>query len=377
MNEQVLVTLLRALGLRVRLVMVLNPVSYKESKPSSGSKRRSVDVSERNQCKSDSCKGKESVDRIESPKAGPSGVSVHDDSDGTDERRENVKGRKRRKNSVKKEEGLSLSPLSSRRPQRKTRKQSQTNTLKRQSASKSTASSKMSPYFKKRNDCGSTSLRSSTSNTEEMEEREVDVGSEDLTKMCSSGSDSEYVPEKEMPRERTKKRKLSKSLSSTNMEDSDDDFELPKKKLRRSSKSASATPSKKLKEAVERTHEKSSTGETEPKAAKDNSKSSTSRSNSKATVCMSSGDNQSEYKQIRDTCSSEGVEIVRSEETGFWAEVYLTAEDGETRAEKETKKWTCVHLLSSSVGQPHLCEKHCTLPLNYVIAIENGESVCS
>ena len=60
---------------------------------------------------------------------------------------------------------------------------------------------------------------------------------------------------------------------------------------------------------------------------------------------------------------------VKSEDprdTTSWVEVYVTSK----------KKWVCVHLPSCSVGQPHLCERDCSIPLSYVIAFETGELVC-
>ena len=122
-----------------------------------------------------------------------------------------------------------------------------------------------------------------------------------------------------------------------------------------------ASPAKKLSKVVE---------QSEQKASRSRLKGARSRKNSKSTgdvVCVDSDLNLSSRG------SSESVEIIRSEETAGWAEVYLSAEVGGSRAEKMTKKWICVHLPSCSINQRHLCEKHCTLPLNYVIAIENGE----
>ena len=58
------------------------------------------------------------------------------------------------------------------------------------------------------------------------------------------------------------------------------------------------------------------------------------------------------------------VEVVEVEETGSWAEVYSPVR----------KKWLCVHLLSCSMEHPQLCEKHSLLPLHYVVAFENGEA---
>ena len=45
-----------------------------------------------------------------------------------------------------------------------------------------------------------------------------------------------------------------------------------------------------------------------------------------------------------------------------WVEVYVQSK----------RQWKSVHLPSLSVGQPQLCEKHCSQPLHYIIGIENG-----
>lgn len=63
------------------------------------------------------------------------------------------------------------------------------------------------------------------------------------------------------------------------------------------------------------------------------------------------------------TPSAPEVELVGVEETGRWAEVYFPSR----------KRWVCVHLPSLSVDQPQLCEKHCWIPLHYVVAFENSE----
>ena len=49
-------------------------------------------------------------------------------------------------------------------------------------------------------------------------------------------------------------------------------------------------------------------------------------------------------------------------DTASWVEVYV----------QSRRQWKSVHLPSLSVGQPQLCEKHCSQPLNYIIGIENG-----
>lgn len=48
-----------------------------------------------------------------------------------------------------------------------------------------------------------------------------------------------------------------------------------------------------------------------------------------------------------------------------WVEVYVCGEE----------KWVSAHIPSCSVGQPHLCERDCPLPLNYVLAFQSGEFI--
>ena len=56
--------------------------------------------------------------------------------------------------------------------------------------------------------------------------------------------------------------------------------------------------------------------------------------------------------------------IFCSDETCSWAEAY--AED--------QKRYVCLHIPSSSVDQPKICEKHCPHKLSYVLAFESSES---
>lgn len=58
------------------------------------------------------------------------------------------------------------------------------------------------------------------------------------------------------------------------------------------------------------------------------------------------------------------VEFEHAEETGNWAEVLSP----------DQQRWWCLHPLSRSIDQPQLCEKHCAIPLRYVVAFENSES---
>ena len=362
-DEQLLVTLLRALGLRVRLVMVLNPTSFKESKASTSGKRKSVDTSEKGQSKSGNDVKKESENTSKSSK---SKTSTSGGCGGSPKVR--VRGKRQRK-STEKDELSSTLPSNSQQTGRKTRSQSQPTNEQKRRRSGSTTTLKKSPYFNKASDRGS-KLSKTSSGEMEVEMREEGYPKKGLKCEESSGSESEYVPDNERSLVRSKKRGLRRSSSSHNMDDSDSDFQPPKKKKqRRLSKSTGATPSKKLKEACERTNKKSDTV-LELKGSSKNAPTASSSGDFKSNC----EDGRSDSKDRRR--KSESVEVVKSEETACWAEVYLKVEEGgSSRAaeEKRRKKWTCVHLPSCSVDQPHLCEKHCTLPLSYVIAIEKGE----
>ena len=404
-DAQLLVTLLRALGLRVRLVMVLNPISFKESK--SSTKRKSVESSEKAVSISEENESRERMDlTIESDascskETKSSGKRKHVDScekvrnksDNGEDNNGTIKTTRatRKKLCQSTDEGSSSSRGG--QAQKKTGKRTQATKQQKQRKGRVT-STKTSPYFKKQTGRKSTSSsRSSISCVEE----ENPVKLEQSTSKQSSGSDSEYVPEKV----KSKKRSLSVSSERTaDSDDDDDDFEQPKKKRRRSSKLVGASPAKKLKEAADRKLK----AETQSKNLKSSSKSTASRrKESKSTTATDSKDgdssqsrggskNSSKTAASREKDSSltinsdsnqsrgspESVEIVKSDETACWAEVYLTVAggmEGELGGERKEKgkKWRCVHLPSCSVDQPHLCEKHCTIPLNYVIAVENGE----
>ena len=455
-DAQLLVTLLRALGLRVRLVMVLNPIPFKESKASGkgksvkGSEEKTVTVvsyqekavseegmeltieSSRKETRSlkerkstgnnrgksiedsemivagaDEKESGEKIDLAVEPdapsspskketksfvkrrhdksqrKSGSGGEKVDDDGTG-----KNTTGTTGKKIHQSTDKGSSFSCTTA---QKGTRNRSQTAKQRKQ---RSTSTS--SPYLKKQPRRRGT--RTSSRDMEEEEEEDPGNLEQSMSKQ-SSGSDSEYVPEEA----KQKKRNLSTAFEGIGGHDDDnddDDFEQPKKKRKRSSsKSVGATPAKKLKQAAER----KAKAELESRPSKSSSKTSTSRRKSKSTTTSDSKDggtksqstpvalerensnltaaSNSDTNQSRGS-SLEGVEILKSEETACWAEVYLSVagvgggtsrEDGEIKNSKE--RWTCVHLPSLSVDLPHLCEKHCTIPLHYVIAIENGRFV--
>ena len=464
-DAQLLVTLLRALGLRVRLVMVLNPIPFKESKasgtgksgkgseektvtvvsyqekalseegegmeltvePDAPSKKKTRSLKERKSTGNNRGKSVEDSevivagadeeesgekmdltiepDALSSPskkeaksfvkrrhdksqsKSGSGGKKVDDDGTG-----KNTTGTTGKKIHQSTDKGSSFSCTTA---QKGTRNRSQTAKQRKQ---RSTSTS--SPYFKKQ-----PRRRGTRTLSRDMEEEEEDPGNLEQSSKQSSGSDSEYVPEEA----KLKKRNLSTAFEwvGDHGDDDNDDFKQPKKKRKRSSsKSVGATPAKKLKQAADRKVK----AEVQSKPSKSSSKTSTSRRKSKSTTTsdsMDGGSNQDsgskhqsmvialgedsnwtaasnfDANQSRGSSNSqEGVEILKSEETACWAEVYLTVagmgggtsrEDGKIKNSKE--RWTCVHLPSLSVDLPHLCEKHCTIPLHYVIAIENGRFV--
>ena len=347
-DEQLLVTLLRALGLRVRLVMVLNPVSFKESR--STSKRKSVDVGDdTSPKKSGDGEGEEKRDnlRLKSERKLVSSPA----SDTSD-----VAGKKEKRSRQTSNEGSSSSSSSAcSQTQKKARKQSPA--VKTQQGN---TTAKKSPYFKKQTGRrGSKTSKQSAISEKEREGEETSLDLAQSKKNESSDSDSEYLPEEERSQTTPKKRRLIGSTS-RDFADSEDDFVPPKKKRRKTSlKSTGASPAKKLKRALDESDKKLGP-EVVPKTVK---------GTLKARKTSSPGDD--DLSRSRGS-SSESVQVVRSEETACWAEVYLPVEEDRGSRTEKRRKWSCVHLPSCSINQPHLCEKHCTLALNYVIAIENG-----
>ena len=67
----------------------------------------------------------------------------------------------------------------------------------------------------------------------------------------------------------------------------------------------------------------------------------------------------SELKQLQlpNSCCLYNVD-----ESSSWAEVFS----------EDQKKYVCLHLPSSTVGQPKMCEKHSPHKISYIIGIENG-----
>ena len=128
-------------------------------------------------------------------------------------------------------------------------------------------------------------------------------------------------------------------------DDESDEFVPPNPKKKR--EALTKSPAKKLKKAVDNSNASSS----------ENTLDSLSLS-STATLTKLRGESDTISEQ-----TSSDVQLVTVEDAPCWAEVFVVSK----------KKWTCVHLPSCSVGQPQLCERHCTLPLNYVVAFENGK----
>ena len=116
-DVQLLVTLLRALGLRTRLVMVLNPMPFKESKTSG--KKKFIDKGEKGQSTrmSDNEEGGESLE-LKSELSNSCNPANDDGVETTG------KGRKRLRRSEGKGTSSPTSSSSSNPPQRKARRQS-------------------------------------------------------------------------------------------------------------------------------------------------------------------------------------------------------------------------------------------------------------
>ncbi|KAL9959833.1 hypothetical protein ACROYT_G033190 [Oculina patagonica] len=87
---------------------------------------------------------------------------------------------------------------------------------------------------------------------------------------------------------------------------------------------------------------------------------------------VSAGSSGSKKKSIKILSSDESDESVKclrivynEQDINWWTEVYLPVD----------KKWICVHLESSSVNHPELCEKQATQPLVYVVSFDNKNAV--
>jgi len=78
----------------------------------------------------------------------------------------------------------------------------------------------------------------------------------------------------------------------------------------------------------------------------------------KKTIKMVSSDESDDSVKCLGTVSNE-------QDSNWWAEVYLPVD----------KKWICVHLESSSINHPELCEKQATQPLVYVVSFDNKNSI--
>ena len=300
---QLLVAILRAIGLRTRLVMVLNPMSFKP--PSSQSHTLMDPVSK----ETDDQKGS-----VTDGKDTSSTVCAGEVDSGT---------------IVKIESGANLEDVSEkatvveshekaenkRKRKRSTEMQSSANKAKRHSSEqRSTVVNKRSPYFKKK------SKKKCLERCDEIEQ----------ASKKSRDSDTDYQPD-------------IKSLESNidiSLPSDDEDFVQSNKKKRHSK---TTPPAKKLKKAAEKSHKSKRSSVSEPTLT--------------ASPPNTSGDSDVKLQNVEDTAS--------------WAEVYLHTA---TTRDKNEKRWLSVHLLSASVGQSQLCEKHCTIPLHYVVAFETGKN---
>ena len=329
--NQILVTLLRALGLRTRLIMVLIPLSYKTTPTAKKKIVSGTGTLSPQKVKGRTKQGKSPVRKIVSARS-----------------RVDSETRKRKRFSNKDEskeeqvtncisgtvgsdcEQTSTKPESTRRTRSSLRNRtsisSKLTTPEKMKSTNEGASSTTecgsSPYFKKKIKQSKPSKGKKSSNSE-------------TDSMVSKESDSEEICGQA-------KRTMSVSFDS---DDESDEFVPPKPKKKR--ELLTKSPAKKLKKAV------------------DDSNSSSSQ-NTLDSLSLSSTATLTKLRGESDTISeqtSTDVQLVTVEDTSCWAEVFVVSK----------KKWTCVHLPSCSVGQPQLCERHCTLPLNYVVAFENGK----
>ena len=329
--NQILVILLRALGLRTRLIMVLNPLSYKTTPTAKKKIVSGTGTLSPHKVKGCTKQGKSPVLKT---------VSARSRVDSE------TRKRKRFSNKCKSEEEhvtncisgtvgsdcvqTSSKPESARRTRSSLRNRtsisSKLTTPEKMKSTNEDASSTTecgsSPYFKKKLKQSKPLKRKISSNSE-------------TDSMVSKESDSEDYSEIGGQAKQT----MSVSF------DSDDEFVPPKPKKKR--EALTKSPAKKLKKAV------------------DNSNSSSSQ-DTLDSLSLSSTTTLTKLRGESDTISeqtSSDVQLVTDDDTSCWAEVFVVSK----------KKWTCVHLPSCSVGQPQLCERHCTLPLNYVVAFENGK----
>lgn len=327
--NQILVSLLRALGLRTRLIMVLNPLSYKTTPTDRKKSVSNTGASVPKKIEVCSKHGK-------SP-AGPSSVNSvarkRKRSLGMDDTKEDVIESKsdtstggRLPTGIKQEcTGRTRSSVRN----RTSMCSKPTTPEKMQSVSEgasSTTECGSSPYFKKKLGKSKPSRRKkSPSSKRELKESD----------------DKDYIPLSENYGQTQQK------TSSFSSDGESDEFVPPKPKKKRESLTKKPV-AKKLKKAVD--------------------SSSTSTSHNTMSLSSTAAKPKDDLDVISEQTSSlVDVQLVSVEDTSCWAEVFLVCK----------KKWTCVHLPSCSVGQPQLCEKHCTLPLNYVVAFENGMLISS
>ena len=329
--NQILVTLLRALGLRTRLIMVLNPLSYKTTPTAKKKIVSGTGTLSPQKVKGRTKQGKSPVLRIVSARS-------RVDSETWKRKWFSNKGESKEEHVTNCISGTvgsdcvqtSTKPESTRRTRSSLRNRtsicSKLTTPEKMKSTNDDASSTTecgsSPYFRKRLKQSKPSTRKKSSNSE-------------TDSMASKESDSEEHLEFGGQAKQT----MSVSF------DRDNEFVPPKPKKKR--ESLTKSPAKKLKKAVDDSNASSS-------------------ENTLDSLSLSSTATLTKLREESDTISeqtSSDVQLVTVEDTSCWAEVFVVSK----------KKWTCVHLPSCSVGQPQLCERHCTLPLNYVVAFENGK----
>ena len=332
--NQILVTLLRALRLRTRLIMVVNPLSYKTTPTAKKKIVSGTGTLSPHKVKGRTTQRKSPVLKIVSARS-------RVDSETRKRKMFSNKGESKEERVTNCISGTvgsdcvqtSTKPESARRTRSSLRNHtsicSKLTTPEKMKSTNEDASSTTecgsSPYFKKKLKQSKPSKRKKSSNSETVSMVSKESVSEDYLEIGWQAKQTIPV--------------------SFDSDDESSEFVPPKPKKKR--ESLTKSPAKKLKKAV------------------DNSNASSSK-NTLDSLSLSSTATLTKLRGESDTISeqtSSDVQLVTVEDAPCWAEVFVVSK----------KKWTCVHLPSCSVGQPQLCERHCTLPLNYVVAFENGK----
>ena len=308
--NQILVTLLRALGLRTRSIMVLNPLSYKTTPTAKKKIVSGTGTLSPHKVKGRTKQGKSPVLKIVSAR-------LRVDSETRKRKRFSNKGESKEEhvtNSISGTVGsdcvqTSTKPESTRCTRSSLRNRtsicSKLTTPEKVNSTNDDASSTTecgsSPYFKKKlkQSKPSTRKKSSNSETDSMVSKESD--SEDYFEI--GGQAKQTMP------------------VSFDSDDESDEFVPPKPKKKR--ESLTKSPAKKLKKAVDNSN---------PSSSQDTLDSLSLSSTTTLTKLRGESDTISEQ-------TSSDVQLVTAENTSCLAELFVVSK----------KKWTCVHLPSCSV----------------------------